>query len=122
MSFIHEETFDLKLGRVRELRRWLMDNEHRLRSTCPHGVAYLGTYSVVETTEPSAGDIRVGWGMDDLHAMDSFIAAMREPGAFHRLVSELYQFADERPDRMSTTVLKPVSAAASLGECAGDVP
>jgi hypothetical protein len=110
MRFIHQEGFDVKLGKTRELRRWLASNEDRLRSTCPGGVAYLGTYSVVETTERGTGDIRLGWGMEDLEAMDGFTVAMRRPGAFQQLLNELFQFADERPDRTSTTLLRAVTA------------
>jgi hypothetical protein len=116
--FIHEDGFDLKLGKARELQQWLVNNEEKLRASCPDGVEYLGAYAVVQTSEKGAGEVRVHWGMDNYAAQDAFSGAMYEPGVFRDLVDELYKFADyeARRDHFSRTVLKSVTATSFWGD------
>jgi hypothetical protein len=118
MRFIHEDGFDIKLGKAHELQQWLVNNEEKLRASCPEEVEYLGTYAVVQTTEKGAGEVRLHWGMDNYAAQDAFAAAMNEPGAFRDLVDELYKFADYegRRDHFSRTVMKSVTSTSFWGE------
>ena len=118
MRFIHEDGFDIKLGKAHELQQWVVNNEEKLRASCPDEVEYLGTYAVVQTTEKGSGQVRIHWGMDNYAAQDAFAAAMNEPGPFRDLVDELYKFADYegRRDHFSRTVMKSVTSTSFWGE------
>jgi hypothetical protein len=96
MKFVYEDEFDVKPGKARDLRQWLVTHDDKLRLACPKGVSYLGAFSLVYTTEAETGDVRIGWGMETRSAIDALEAAASEPGLLGQLLDELHEFADGR--------------------------
>ena len=100
--YLYEDAFALKTGKAREFRQWLATHEEKLRLACPDGVDYLGTYTVVHTTDDGGGDVRVDWGIDTYSAVDALAAAMEEPGPLHVLLDEMGHFAERDRFRRGT--------------------
>jgi hypothetical protein len=117
MDFIAEFGFDVKKGKARDLQRWLSENESKLAAACPSGVEYIGTYTVVQTSEKRAGAYRQLLRLDSYGAQDTLAAAMKEGGEFADLFEELSQFVDqEREADWSSGLYKAVTDASIWGE------
>lgn len=117
MNFIHEWGFDVKEGKSQALQKWLTENEEKFALEMPEGCEYVGTFAVVHTSEKGSGQFRMVTGLDSYGAQDSFSTAMKEGGAFARLMEELTEFMDQGNHcNWSEVVMRRVTDTAIWGE------
>lgn len=117
MDFIAEFGFDVKKGQARDFQRWLSENESKVAAACPSGVEYVGTYTVIYSSEKHAGGYRQLLRMESYGSQDTLAAAMKEGGAFANLIEEMNKFVDEdREADWSNGLYKAVTDASIWGE------
>jgi hypothetical protein len=117
MDFIAEYGFDVKKGQAQDFQRWLSENESKLASACPEGIEYIGTYTVVQTSEKHAGGFRQLLRLESYGGQDTLAAAMKEGGAFATLFEEMSKFVDQDRDaNWSSNLYKAVTDASIWGE------
>jgi hypothetical protein len=51
MEFLQVYGFEVVLGKSVEFQRWVDANEEALKAAVPDGVAYVGTYAAIYSTE-----------------------------------------------------------------------
>lgn len=117
MNFLHEWGFDVKEGRSQEFQKWLTDNEEKLALESPEGCEYFGTFAAVHTSEKNSGAFRTIFRMNSYAGQDAFSAAMKEGGAFARMMEELTSYMDQSNNsNWSEHMLRRVSDTAIWGE------
>lgn len=117
MNFVHEWGFDVKEGKSQELQKWLTDNEEKLALECPEGCQYEGTYAAVHTSEKHSGGFRTVFRMNSYAGQDAFSQAMKDGGAFARMMDELTGFMDQSNSaNWSELLLRRVTDTAIWGE------
>ena len=117
MEFIAEFGFDVKKGQMQDFQRWFSENESKVTAACPSGVAYVGTYAVMYSSEKHSGGFRQLFRMDSYGAQDTFAAAMKEGGAFAKLIEEMTEFVDQdREANWSNGLFKSVTDISLWGE------
>jgi len=117
MHFIHENGFDAKEGKAQELQKWLVDNEEKLALECPAGCKYDGTYAAIHTSDKTSGSFRMIFRLENYAAQDAFSAAMKEGGAFARLMEEVTEFMDQdNHSNWSEILMRRATDAAIWGE------
>ena len=95
MRFIQELGFTIKVGHEEAYQRWLIENEERFAAAHPEGCRYLGTFSVVFTTEKESGFYRTLVELDSYGALDRLAAASKDASSpFGRLIREASAFGD----------------------------
>lgn len=95
MRFIQEIGFTIKIGQEEAHKRWLVENEERFGKAHPKGTRYLGTFSVVYSSEKQAGFYRSFVELDSYGAQDKLAAAAADAdGDFGKLLRELTAFGD----------------------------
>ena len=82
MRFIQEIGFTIKVGQEEAHQQWLVANEERLAKAHPEGTRYIGTFSVVFSSEKNAGFYRSFVELDSYAALDRLAAA--RPGSVER--------------------------------------
>jgi hypothetical protein len=55
MRFIQEFGYNVKLGQEEAHQKWVINNDAALRAAAPAGTRYLGTFTVVFSSEKLAG-------------------------------------------------------------------
>ena len=117
MEFIADFGFDVKKGRAQDFQRWLSENESKVAAECPSGVEYIGTYAVIYSSEKHAGSYRQFFRMESYGSQDTMAAAMKEGGAFGKLIEEMSEFVDqEREADWSNGLYKAVTDISLWGE------
>jgi hypothetical protein len=95
MRFIQEIGFTVRLGQEEAHQQWLLANEDRFAKAHPEGCRYLGTFSVVFSSEKRAGFYRSFTELDSYAALDRLAAASKDAaGDFGRLLREWTAFGD----------------------------
>ena len=95
MRFISDVGFTIKLGQEEAHQKWLMENEERLAKAYPEGTRYIGTFSVVMSSEKQAGFYRSLVELDSYAALDRLAAASKDASSeFGRLQREWTAFGD----------------------------
>jgi hypothetical protein len=95
MRFIQEFGFSVKLGEEEAYQQWLVEHEPALVGASPPGTRYLGTFTMVFTTEKQSGWYKSYMELDSYGAMDALAAAMKdEASEFGRLMREASRFGD----------------------------
>ena len=110
MRFIQEFGYTVRVGQDEAHQRWLIENDAALRAAAPPGTRYIGTFTVVFSSEKEAGSYRVLMQLDSYGAMDTFAAEMKDPTSeWARLVIESSRFQDtELAAPWSNALLKDV--------------
>ncbi len=117
MNFIAEFGFDVKKGRAQDFQRWMSENESKLAAACPAGVEYVGTYAVMYSSEKHSGSFRQFFRMESYGSQDTFAAAMKDGGAFAKLIEETSEFIDQdREADWSNGLYKAVTDISLWGE------
>jgi hypothetical protein len=95
MRFIQEFGYTVKVGKDEAHQQWLIDNDERLRKAMPPGSKYIGTFSVVYSSEKQAGSYISLFELDSYAAMDVSSAANKDPDSeFGKLLRDVSQFFD----------------------------
>jgi hypothetical protein len=95
MRFISEYGFTVKLGQEEAYQEWLQKNEPALATSHPEGVKYLGTFSMVFSSEKESGFYKTYLELDSYAAMDRLAEANKDAGSdFGRLLRESSRFGD----------------------------
>jgi hypothetical protein len=117
MDLIAEFGFDVKQGQARDFQRWLSENKSKLAAACPDGVEYIGTYSVIHSSEKHAGGYRQLLRLESYGSQDTLAAAMKDGGDFASLFEEISRFVDQDRDAdWSSGLYKAVTDASIWGE------
>ena len=100
MRFIQEFGYNVKLGQEEAHQKWVIKNDAALRAAAPAGSRYLGTFSVVYSTEKQAGAYKFLVELDSYAAMDAGAAAAKDPKSpWGRLLREVRAVHRLRPGR-----------------------
>jgi hypothetical protein len=95
MRFIQQFGYTVKVGKDEAHQQWLIDNDERMRAACPPGSKYIGTFTVVYSSEKQAGSYMALFELDSYGAMDASAAANKDPNnEFGKLLREASQFFD----------------------------
>ena len=95
MRFIQEFGYTVKVGKEEAHQRWLIENDAALKASMPQGMTYIGTFTVIFSSEKRAGSYRALFGLDSYGAMDVGAAANKDPNSpYAKLASEVSQFFD----------------------------
>ena len=95
MRFISDVGFTIKLGQEEAHQKWLMENEERLAKSHPEGTRYIGTFSVVMSSEKEAGSYRSFIELDSYAALDRLAAASKDASSeFGKLQREWTSFGN----------------------------
>jgi hypothetical protein len=95
MRFIQQFGYTVKVGKDEAHQRWLIDNNERLRKGMPPGTKYLGTFSVIFSSEKQAGSYMALFELDSYAALDASAAANKDPNSeFGKLLRDVSQFWD----------------------------
>jgi hypothetical protein len=95
MRFISEVGFTIETGKEEAHQRWLTENEDRLAKSYPDGTRYLGTFSVVYSSEKESGFYRSFVELDSYAALDRLAAAAKDASSeFGKLQREWTSFGD----------------------------
>jgi hypothetical protein len=95
VRFIQETGFTIKVGQEEAHQKWLIENEDRLAKAHPKGSKYLGTFSVVFTTDKEAGFYRSFVELDSYGAIDKLAAAAKDASSeFGKLMRDWTAFGD----------------------------
>ena len=98
MRFIAEYGFNVKTGKDEAFQKWLTENEARLAAAHPPGTKYLGTFTVIFSSEKEAGNYRTLQELDSYAALDTIAAVAKdETSEYGRLLREQSQFWDPDP-------------------------
>ncbi|HEY6056913.1 MAG TPA: hypothetical protein VIV06_02725 [Candidatus Limnocylindrales bacterium] len=114
MRFIQEFGYTVKVGQDEAQQRWLIENDEALAKAMPAGTRYIGTFTVVFSSEKNAGSYRMLIELDSYGAMDKLAALNKDPQSeFGRLMRESTKFGDyDLAAPWSNTLLKDVIDAA----------
>jgi hypothetical protein len=95
MRFISESGYTVKLGQEEAYQAWLQQNESALAASHPDGVKYLGTFTMVFSSEKQSGFYKTYLELDSYAAMDRLAAANKDASSdFGRFMRELSRFGD----------------------------
>lgn len=95
MRFIQEIGFTIKVGQEEAHQQWLVANEERLAKAHPEGTRYIGTFSVVFSSEKNAGFYRSFVELDSYAALDRLAAAGKDPSSeLHKMLRGWNAFGD----------------------------
>ena len=110
MRFIQEFGYTVKLGEDEAHQRWLEENDAALRASMPKGSKYIGTFSVIFTSEKQAGWYRTLIELDSYGAMDALAAANKDANSdYGRLIRQSSGFGDyDLAAPWSNTLMKDV--------------
>ena len=85
----------MKVGSDEAHQRWLIENDAALKAAMPAGMSYIGTFTVIYSSEKRAGSYKALFGLDSYGAMDAGAAANKDPdGALAKLNRDISQFFD----------------------------
>lgn len=96
MDFLNVCGFTVPPGKNLEFQAWVRANAAALDKAAPEGIALVGIYTSIFTSEKHSGDYRIIWRFDSYGAMDRFTTAMGENPELARLMEELGNFFDVR--------------------------
>jgi hypothetical protein len=95
MRFIQEFGYTVKVGQDEAHQKWIIKNDAALRAAAPKGSRYLGTFSVVYSSEKQAGGYKLLMELDSYGAMDAGAAAAKDvKHPWAKLIREASQFID----------------------------
>jgi hypothetical protein len=95
MRFIQEFGFTIKVGQEEAFQKWLGTNEDSLRKAHPAGIDYIGTYSVVFSTDKQGGSHRMIVAFQSYGDLDRMAESMKDAnGDFGRLMRDSTAFGD----------------------------
>ena len=95
MRFIQEFGYSVKVGQEEAHQKWLVANEEKFAAAHPKGTKYIGTFSVVISSEKQAGFYKTFVELDSYGAMDTLAAAAKdEKSQFGKLLRDSSTFAD----------------------------
>ena len=95
MRFIQQIGYTVKVGKDEGHQQWLIDNDERLRRAMPPGTKYLGTFTVVYSSEKQAGSYMTLFELDSYGAMDRIAALNKDAKSeFGKLIRDASQFWD----------------------------
>ena len=95
MRFIQEYGYTVKVGQDEAHQRWMTENDAALRAAMPKGSKYIGTFTVVISSEKGAGSYKTLIELDSYGALDTSAAANKDPNSeLGRLLRESSQFFD----------------------------
>jgi hypothetical protein len=95
MRFISEYGYTVKLGQEEAHQEWLQQNEPALAASTPEGVKYLGTFTMIFTSEKQSGFYKTYLELDSYAAMDRLAEANKDASSdFGRLMRESSRFGD----------------------------
>ena len=95
MRFIQEFGYNVKLGQEEAHQKWVIKNDAALRAAAPAGTRYLGTFTVVFSSEKHAGGYKMLIELDSYAAMDAGAAAAKDAkNDWGKLFREGSQFID----------------------------
>lgn len=95
MRFIQEYGFSVRIGQEEEHQAWLAQNEPQLAEVLPEGVRYLGTFSMIYSSEKKSGFYKMYIELDSYGAQDRLAAAMKDAAStFGRILREQSRFVD----------------------------
>lgn len=98
MRFIQEFGFNVKRGQDEQFQEWLRANEDALTKAHPEGSRYLGTFSVIYTSEKEAGEYRTLVQHESYAALDRDAAAQLDAKSeYGRLLRQFTEFLDVHP-------------------------
>ena len=110
MRFIQEFGYTARVGQDEAQQKRLIENDAALAKSMPVGTRYIGTFSVVISTEKDAGSYRVLFELDSYGAMDKLAALAKDPKSeYGRLIRESTKFSDyDLAAPWSNTLMKDV--------------
>lgn len=95
MRFIQEFGFTIKLGEEEAYQAWLVENEAALAAASPPGTKYLGTFTMVFTSEKRSGFYKMYMELESYASMDVLAATMKDgSNDFSRLMRDGGRFGD----------------------------
>lgn len=95
MRFIQQWGYTVKVGQDEAHQKWLIENDAALRASSPKGTKYIGTFSVVLSSEKQAGSYITMMELDSYAALDAAAAAAKDPKSqFGKLIRDSTQFQD----------------------------
>ena len=95
MRFIQQFGYTVKVGQDEAHQKWVIENDAKLRAAAPPGSKYIGTFSVIFSSEKNAGSYLVLMELDSYGAMDAGAAAMKDAnGDWGKLIRESTKFID----------------------------
>jgi hypothetical protein len=95
MRFIAEYGFTVKLGQEEAHQQWLQQNEAAMAASMPEGVKYLGTFTMIYSTEKQSGFYKTYLELDSYGAQDRLAEATKDEGTeFGRLMRDSSRFGD----------------------------
>jgi hypothetical protein len=95
MRFIQEFGFSVKVGQEEAHQKWLVENEQKFAAAHPPGTKYLGTFTMVYSSEKQAGFYKTYIEVDSYGALDTLAAAVKDgSNELGRLVRESSAFGD----------------------------
>jgi hypothetical protein len=110
MRLIQEFGYTVKVGQDEAHQRWITENDAAIKASTPAGTTYMGTFTVVVSSEKQAGSYKQLFGLDSYGAMDTNAAAAKDANSdFGRLIRDWSQFLDtDLAAPWSNTILKDV--------------
>jgi hypothetical protein len=95
MRFIQEFGYTVKLGQEEAHQKWAIKNDAALRAAAPKGTRYLGSFTVVFSSEKAAGGYRMLMELDSYGALDAAAEATKDTKhPWAKLLREGSQFID----------------------------
>jgi 3-methyladenine DNA glycosylase AlkC len=95
MRFISEYGYTVKLGQEEAYQKWMQENESALAASHPEGVKYLGTFTMIFSSEKQSGFYKTYLELDSYAALDRLAEANKDANSeFSRLLRESSRFGD----------------------------
>ncbi len=103
MNFLYIVGFDVPPQKEREFQKWVQANSQAFHEALPEGLALLGIYSDIFSSEKESGRYKLMVRMDSYGAIDR-LAASNNP-KLAQLLKELGDFNDVRIGAHSSSSL-----------------
>lgn len=93
MEFLQVYGFEVVLGKSVEFQQWVDANEEALKAAVPDGVAYVGTYAAIYSTEKQAGSFFTVYRLTSYADLDRLAAAL-DSGDLGKLIGQSMPLID----------------------------
>jgi hypothetical protein len=93
MEFLQVYGFEITQGKNVDFQTWIDENEEALKAAVPDGVAYVGTYAAIYSTEKQAGSIFTVYRLTSYADLDRLAEAL-DSGELGRLIGESMSLID----------------------------